>query len=346
MVVAGFWSRLPAHAGARRARKGRTRGRSQNPQGRARRAAAAPPPHLALSAHSSSSPPARPRARAAPRSLSSSQCSLCSSWPTSQRRCTTMTQLGRRHRRAAARVWVAAAFVQRQRPGAPRHLVCAARVTTRAHAPARARAADGAPPRGAGRAGAGVPAGYHDGGPSRGRGQADGDLQEGVLQQAREGGWAGVGQHTGAPACARTPSRLAPSLRGLAPASFTPLPHTHAPRPDPHTPAPTPHSPWNWMDVASCVIIACLFLLHITRLNHQARRPRRAERGVPRRRALPPRSAALTPPCPGPRAAQLACVQCTHPPTPTPPAAPGLHRPRCPGGPPAVPARALLLHGL
>jgi len=28
-------------------------------------------------------------------------------------------------------------------------------------------------------------------------------------------------------------------------------------------------SPWNYMDVASCVIIGMLFLLHITRLNHQ-----------------------------------------------------------------------------
>lgn len=30
------------------------------------------------------------------------------------------------------------------------------------------------------------------------------------------------------------------------------------------------NSPWNYMDVASCVIISVLFLLHITRLNHQA----------------------------------------------------------------------------
>lgn len=30
-------------------------------------------------------------------------------------------------------------------------------------------------------------------------------------------------------------------------------------------------SPWNFMDVASCAIIAALFLLHITRANQQAR---------------------------------------------------------------------------
>ncbi|KAI8473405.1 MAG: Ion transport protein-domain-containing protein [Monoraphidium minutum] len=30
------------------------------------------------------------------------------------------------------------------------------------------------------------------------------------------------------------------------------------------------NSPWNYMDVASCAIIAALFLLHVTRLNHQA----------------------------------------------------------------------------
>jgi hypothetical protein len=29
------------------------------------------------------------------------------------------------------------------------------------------------------------------------------------------------------------------------------------------------NSPWNYMDVASCVIIAVLSLLHVTRLNHQ-----------------------------------------------------------------------------
>jgi hypothetical protein len=30
-------------------------------------------------------------------------------------------------------------------------------------------------------------------------------------------------------------------------------------------------SPWNYMDVASCVIIAILFLLHVTRLSNQVR---------------------------------------------------------------------------
>jgi hypothetical protein len=30
------------------------------------------------------------------------------------------------------------------------------------------------------------------------------------------------------------------------------------------------NSPWNYMDVASCVIIAALFLLHLTRANQQA----------------------------------------------------------------------------
>lgn len=29
------------------------------------------------------------------------------------------------------------------------------------------------------------------------------------------------------------------------------------------------NSPWNYMDLASCCIIAILFLLHISRLNHQ-----------------------------------------------------------------------------
>eukprot|EP00878_Enallax_costatus_P041031 GHUV01047478.1.p1 GENE.GHUV01047478.1~~GHUV01047478.1.p1 ORF type:complete len:133 (-),score=20.36 GHUV01047478.1:407-805(-) len=29
------------------------------------------------------------------------------------------------------------------------------------------------------------------------------------------------------------------------------------------------NSPWNYMDVASCAIIAILFLLHLTRLSHQ-----------------------------------------------------------------------------
>lgn len=30
-------------------------------------------------------------------------------------------------------------------------------------------------------------------------------------------------------------------------------------------------SPWNYMDMASCVIISILFLLHITRLNQEVR---------------------------------------------------------------------------
>lgn len=29
------------------------------------------------------------------------------------------------------------------------------------------------------------------------------------------------------------------------------------------------NSPWNYMDVASCAIIAILFLLHLSRLSHQ-----------------------------------------------------------------------------
>lgn len=29
------------------------------------------------------------------------------------------------------------------------------------------------------------------------------------------------------------------------------------------------NSPWNYMDCSSCVIIAILFLLHVSRLNHQ-----------------------------------------------------------------------------
>ena len=31
------------------------------------------------------------------------------------------------------------------------------------------------------------------------------------------------------------------------------------------------NSPWNYIDVASCVMVSCIFVLHLTRLNHQVR---------------------------------------------------------------------------